>query len=187
MREVAALCQHFGVETLIGDRWGGDFPREALRNAGLGYKISDYTTSDAFCALLPLMNSKEVELPRFDKLLKQLGALQRRPSSLGKDRIVHPPNQHDDLAAAVAVAVAHCRFAGGDRVTWSVISDAGTFSTEDGLDVKTGAEIDYESWRRAVVRTGNLDHAGRPIDANPGKPIIATPARRIGDYAGWLR
>lgn len=30
---------------------------------------------------------------------------------------------------------------------------------------------DREKWRRAVVRTGNLDWQGLPIDRNAGAPI----------------
>lgn len=182
MREVAALCHHYRVDTLIGDRWGGDFPKEALRIAGIGYKISEYTTSDAFVALLPLMNSKEIELTKHEKLLAQIGSLQRRPSSLGKDRIGHPSNSnaHDDLAAAVAVAAAHCRFVKPYRVDWTVISSAGIFSTEGGkLSVQSQADIDRESWRRAVVRDGNMDHAGRPIDADAGGPVDAIEPRVV--------
>lgn len=34
---------------------------------------------------------------------------------------------------------------------------------------------DRERWRRAVVRTGNLDHSGKPIDRAAGGPISARP------------
>lgn len=188
MREVAALCHHFGVDTLIGDRWGGDFPKEALRNEGIGYKVSEYTTSDAFAALLPLMNSKEVELPKHDKLLAQLGSLQRRPSSLGKDRISHPVNQHDDLAAAVAVAAAHCKFVKPNRVSWLVDSNAGIFSTRSGaVVVQTRDDIEAESQRRSFVRTGNLDYRGRPIDADAGGPVVAIEQQHIETNEHCLR
>lgn len=173
MREVAELCAIYGVDTLVGDRWGGDFPREALRMAGVGYRVSDYTTSDAFVTLLPLMNSKEVELPRHDTLLKQLGALQRRPSSLGKDRIGHPANGHDDTAAAVAVAIAHCRFVKSAEVSWSIVTNASSFNSKDGKVLSDYAD-DIENRRRAFVRTGNMDWAGKPIDRHAG-PLVSPP------------
>jgi hypothetical protein len=35
-----------------------------------------------------------------------------------------------------------------------------------------------EAWRRAVVRTGNLDWQGLPIDRNAGGPIAGRPEQR---------
>ena len=32
-----------------------------------------------------------------------------------------------------------------------------------------------ERWRRAVVRNGNLDYSGKPIDRNAGGPIAGRP------------
>ncbi|MGA2254421.1 MAG: hypothetical protein ABSG53_07155 [Thermoguttaceae bacterium] len=132
IQEVAVLCRHFGIDTLIGDRWGGDFPREAVRQCGLSYRVSDRTTSDCFAALLPLMNSREVELPRHPKALAQIGALQRRPSASGRDKIGHPSNAnaHDDMAAAIAVAVAHCAF-GTPKAHWCAVNDAGEVYSGD--------------------------------------------------------
>jgi hypothetical protein len=110
MKELAGIVHAYGVHTVIGDRWGGGFPREALHNCDLSFRPSDYTTSDCYLHLLPLLNSRECEIPQHPTVLVQLGALKRHTSSLGKDRVTHPANQHDDAAAALAVAVAHCRF-----------------------------------------------------------------------------
>jgi hypothetical protein len=172
MREVAELCGLYGISTLIGDRWGGDFPREALRMAGVSYRISDYVTSDAYVTLLPLMNSREVELPRHDALLAQLGSLQRRPSSLGKDRIGHPSNGHDDCAAAVAVAVSHCKFK-NFKVSYSIAMDSSAWNSKTGTIISS-AEYEAANLRKAFVRTGNLDSTGQPIDRHAG-PLVPPP------------
>jgi hypothetical protein len=37
---------------------------------------------------------------------------------------------------------------------------------------------DREKWRRAVVRNGNLDWRGQPIDQNAGGPITSRPDPR---------
>jgi hypothetical protein len=39
-----------------------------------------------------------------------------------------------------------------------------------------------EAWRRAVIRSGNLDWQGRPIDRNPGRPIPGRP-----EQAGYFQ
>jgi len=123
MNEVSALCHRYNVSTLVGDRWGGDFPRQMLRDRNVNYRISEKTTSDAYRALLPLLNSREVELPQHGKAIAQLASLQRRTSSSGKDRISHPSGQHDDLAAAIAVAAAHCKFGKSNVIHWYGASD----------------------------------------------------------------
>jgi hypothetical protein len=35
-----------------------------------------------------------------------------------------------------------------------------------------------EAWRRAVVRNGNLDYSGQPIDRDVGRPIAGRPEQR---------
>ena len=45
-------------------------------------------------------------LPRHDRLVAQIVGLERRVSRGGKDSIGHPPHGHDDMANAVAGAVA---------------------------------------------------------------------------------
>jgi hypothetical protein len=46
---------------------------------------------------------------------------------------------------------------------------------------------DREKWRRTVVRNGNLDWQGKPIDRNAGAPISGRPEQagffeRVGDF-----
>jgi hypothetical protein len=36
----------------------------------------------------------------------------------------------------------------------------------------------HEAWRRAVVRNGDLDWEGKPIDRNAGRPLAGRPERR---------
>ena len=44
-----------------------------------------------------------------------------------------------------------------------------------------------EQRRRMFVRTGNLDHAGRPIEPTSDIPIVRpTAPRRIGWLTDWL-
>jgi len=59
--------------------------------------------------LLPLINSKRVELLDHVKLINQLCSLERRTARGGRDSIDHPPGGHDDLINAVAglAAVQH--------------------------------------------------------------------------------
>ena len=55
--------------------------------------------------LLPLLNSRRLELPDDARLLGQLQALERRAGSTGRDVVDHPPGAHDDVANAAAGAL----------------------------------------------------------------------------------
>ncbi len=56
-------------------------------------------------ALVPLLNSRRVELLDHPKLATQLCSLERRTARGGRDSIDHAPNLHDDVANAVAGAI----------------------------------------------------------------------------------
>jgi hypothetical protein len=103
---------------VVGDRWGGEFPRERLKIAGgIGYTVADKTTSEVFLALLPLLNSRQVELldpaagGTVARMYSQLNNLERRSRSGAREVIGHPQgaNHHDDVitSAALALVLAH--------------------------------------------------------------------------------
>jgi hypothetical protein len=53
----------------------------------------------------------------------------------------------------------------------------------DQLNKLTGRDdpapiSEAERWRRHVVRDGNLDYSGKPIDRNAGRPIAGRPDQR---------
>ena len=54
--------------------------------------------------VLPLLNSGSIVLPRSDRLVAQLVALERRTTRAGRDSIDHAPNGHDDLYAVAGAA-----------------------------------------------------------------------------------
>ena len=58
--------------------------------------------SELYVDLLPLINSRRIELVDDARLLNQLCALERRTARGGRDSIDHPPGAHDDICNAVA-------------------------------------------------------------------------------------
>jgi hypothetical protein len=52
--------------------------------------------------LLPLINSRRIELVDDARLLNQLCALERRTARGGRDSIDHPPGGRDDVVNTVA-------------------------------------------------------------------------------------
>lgn len=104
--EFCNTLKSYGINSVTGDRYGGEWPREQFRKNGIEYKLSEKVRSDLYRDLLPVLNSGKVELLDIPVLSRQLSGLERRTSRGGKDSIDHAPGGHDDVANAVAGAIA---------------------------------------------------------------------------------
>lgn len=102
VREFAGVLKRYRLREVTGDRYAGEWPRERFREAGITYRLAERNRSELYGALLPAINSQQVELLDNARLVNQLVALERRTSRGGKDSIDHPPGGHDDLANAAA-------------------------------------------------------------------------------------
>jgi hypothetical protein len=100
--EFVTLLQAYGVRSVSGDRFGGEWPRERFKMHGIAYEVGAKPKSDLYRDLLPLVNSAGIELLDVPRLAAQLCGLERRTSRAGKDSIDHAPGGHDDLANSVA-------------------------------------------------------------------------------------
>jgi hypothetical protein len=100
--EFATLLRSYRVGTIRGDRYGGEWPREQFRKFGVDYLPSDKSKSEIYGSLLPLLNSRRIDLLDDKKLVAQLCGLERRTARGGRDSIDHGPNPHDDVANAAA-------------------------------------------------------------------------------------
>ena len=105
VREFAATLKGYRCATVSGDRYAGEFPRELFQKAGVRYRPAERSKSEFYVELLPLINSRRVDLLDDRKAIAQLVGLERRTSRAGKDSIDHPPGGHDDRINAVAGAV----------------------------------------------------------------------------------
>ncbi|MFC7695052.1 hypothetical protein ACFQY5_41290 [Paeniroseomonas aquatica] len=114
--QIADAARRYGCKVVVGDRYGGEFPRELLRKKGIEYKLSDRTASDYFRDALPILNSGKAELLDLPRLRQQFLALERRTSRTGRDVVDHPVGGHNDfcLVAAAAVVIA----SGGGETDW---------------------------------------------------------------------
>lgn len=105
VQEFCELLKKYRITKVAGDRYAGEWPREQFRKYGVLYEPAGRTKSELFLDLLPLINSRMVDLLDNDKLLSQFVGLERRTSRGGKDSIDHAPGGHDDVANAVAGAL----------------------------------------------------------------------------------
>ncbi len=103
--DFAALLKSYRVTSVVGDRYGGEWPREQFRKSGVEYTTSDRSKSEIYRDFLPILNSKRVELLDIPRLHAQLCGLERRTARGGRDNIDHGPGAHDDLINAAAGAL----------------------------------------------------------------------------------
>jgi hypothetical protein len=100
--DFADLMKRYGVSKVYGDRYGGEWPREAFSRHGIAYSPSDKSKSDIYLETLPKFMTGQIDLLDNSRIVAQFCNLERRTSRSGKDSIDHPPGAHDDLANAVA-------------------------------------------------------------------------------------
>jgi hypothetical protein len=101
--EMAIVLRSYGVRRVIGDRYGGEWPKEVFLRNGIAYDVAPRSKSEAFVAMLAHVNGGRVWLPDHPTLRRELNMLERRKSRAGRDLVDHPPGQHDDLANAAAL------------------------------------------------------------------------------------
>jgi hypothetical protein len=100
--EFSALLKSYRVSKITGDRYAGEWPRERFRGHGISYEPAQKSKSDIYRDLLPVINSRKLDLLDDTRLLTQLVGLERRTARGGRDSIDHAPGAHDDLANAMA-------------------------------------------------------------------------------------
>jgi hypothetical protein len=110
VEDFSTLLKTYHVAKVQGDRYGGEWPREVFRRHGIEYLVADKNRSELYLALLPLINSRRVDLLDDARLIGQLANLERRTVRSGRDSIDHSPGAHDDVANAVAGALLGANF-----------------------------------------------------------------------------
>jgi hypothetical protein len=118
-REFSDLCRSYGnISKISGDRYAGQWPLEQFSKFGIRYEQSAKPKSDLYLDLLPLINSRRIELLDNAKLINQLVGLERRTARGGRDSIDHAPGLHDDLANSIAGLAWLCTKSAGYDVTY---------------------------------------------------------------------
>jgi len=116
--EFAELLRSYRVSEVVGDHYGGEWPRSRFRARGISYQLSERRKSDIYQDWLPLLNSGRSALLDVPRLVNQACALERKTARGGRDSIDHPPLAHDDVVNAAAGAIV---LAAGERypAVWS--------------------------------------------------------------------
>ncbi|HKN77115.1 MAG TPA: hypothetical protein VJW94_18200 [Candidatus Acidoferrum sp.] len=100
--DYAMLLKAYNVRAVVGDAYGGEWPREQFRKHRIEYRVSEKNRSELYLETLPLLTAGRAELLDHPKLIAQFCSLERRTGRSGRDSVDHPPHSHDDLANVVA-------------------------------------------------------------------------------------
>jgi len=103
--EFADLLRVYRITRVIGDRYGGEFPREQFQKNGVEYEPSKDPKGALYLNFLPMLNSGKIKLLGSKRLVSQLLGLERNTARGGRDSIDHARGGHDDVANAVAGAL----------------------------------------------------------------------------------
>jgi hypothetical protein len=107
VKEFAETFKAYRVAKITGDRYAGEWPREAFRKHGVTYDPAEMNRSELYLAFLPVLNSGRLDLLDNPRVVNQFVGLERRTARSGKDSVDHAPSAgaHDDVANAVAGAI----------------------------------------------------------------------------------
>ena len=83
--EFAGVLRSYGVGTVRGDRYAGEWPREKFQMHGISYEPAELTKGEIYLAFLPMLNSRKVELLDLPRLGAQLCSLERRTARGGRE------------------------------------------------------------------------------------------------------
>jgi hypothetical protein len=103
--EFAETLKRYRCSRVVGDRYAGEWPREAFRKVGIHYMTCEQTRSELYLDWLPMLNSRGCDLLDSDRLVAQLASLERKTSRGGRDAVDHPRGLHDDVANAACGAL----------------------------------------------------------------------------------
>lgn len=94
----AADLKRYGIFSVKGDKYAGEWVVEGFRKHGITYEHSEKTKSELYVEALPLLTARRALILDEPRTRAQLCALERRTARSGKDSIDHPPGGHDDCA-----------------------------------------------------------------------------------------
>jgi hypothetical protein len=159
----AELLRAFGLLHVIGDAYGGDWPKTAFGRCGIEYRLAHATKSEVYLHVAPLFAGGRVELLDLPRLMDQLCGLQRKAGAGGRESVDHPRGGHDDLSNAAC------------GVLWRLSPSRGRVALVGAIAV-TGVTSYFG------------DHPGNPsVPAmSPSPVMVEHPAAGVADAASVM-
>ena len=161
VEKYAETLSAFGVQTVVGDKWGGDWPSSMFRKYGVTYNAAAKPKSDIYMEALPLFSSMRIQLLDIQRLSTELRLLERRPRAGGRgDQVDHGPRGHDDLANS---ALGACWIA-----STRPIAQAQDFPMRPGIHLNSG---DYDPFDEAANQARRQENAYKPLRDGWGRVV----------------
>ena len=104
-KQMAAVLKSYRLSSTVGDKYAAEWVVDAFGKCGIKYEHSERDRSSIYLDALPLFTSGRARLIDNPKMVNQFASLERRTSSVGKDRVDHGPGGHDDLCNSAAGAL----------------------------------------------------------------------------------
>jgi hypothetical protein len=114
--EFCPLLKAYSVNSVQGDKFAGEWPREQFKKRGITYEPAARPKSELYRDLLPAINSRRIALLDHPRLVHQIVGLERRTAWGGRDSIDHGDGQHDDVANACAGLTAMLHLSDGYNI-----------------------------------------------------------------------
>jgi hypothetical protein len=108
--EITKTLKAYGLHSTKGDKYAAQWVVDAFAQCGIKYEHSERDRSAIYLDALPLFTSGRVRLLDSKRLVNQFASLERKTSTMGKDKIDHGPGGNDDLCNAAAGALVRAAF-----------------------------------------------------------------------------
>lgn len=105
--EISETVRRYGLSSVRGDRYAGQWVRQAFEAQGIAYQEAEAKAS-AYLELEPLFAQGAIEILDHPQLTRELKTLERRARPGGKTLIDHPHGGHDDYANVLALVAPSC-------------------------------------------------------------------------------
>lgn len=163
--EIAATCRRYGVHSVKGDHYAGQWPEQEFRKVGIHYTPTEHDKSQTYRELEPQLAQGRVDLLDHPTMLRELRLLERRYKPGGKTPTIdHPKGGHDDCANALAIVVAD--WAGSMHAAVDIGADALGRLHDPTADVAIAPAAHAGFWGRVppgvLERRPSADAGARP-------------------------
>jgi len=105
VKQFAAELKRYGISSVTGDRYSGEWVVTAFAAEGINYEASQLSRSEIYLEFVPLASARAVELLDNQPTLRQFSKLMRKKRAGGRDIVDHPRGGRDDRANAAAGAL----------------------------------------------------------------------------------
>jgi hypothetical protein len=179
VHEFVSTLTRYRIHSVTGDRYAGEWTREAFQKLDVTYHTAELTRSELYLEMLPMLTAGQCELLDNQRLVRQLLSLERRTSRLGRDSVDHPPSGHDDLANAAAGALVGAL---GHEIRLALVEfcKEEQATREAGRTARPDEVTCPQCGSRGIAKRGPILHCTNCAHEFGGPPKETGPPPRVG-------